>query len=183
MKTIPLSKSYVALVDDSDYEQVSQYKWYAIEDRRKDGSLWNVYAGRKVRKPDGAQTTQLLHRFIMNVSDPKIQVDHRDSDGLNNQRENLRLATHVQNQGNARKRANASSKFKGVHWRKRFKKWIAQIQIDGKRKHLGYFFSEIEAALAYDAAAREYFGEFCLCNFPPKMPPQSVEKQDLTTAA
>jgi len=100
-----------------------------------------------------------------------VKVDHEDHNGLNCQRYNLRVATNAQNNMNQKKRSDGlSSKFKGVCWHKRYVKFQADIRLNGKSKFLGMFVSELDAALAYDAAAREHFGEFALCNFPPKKP-------------
>ena len=164
MKEIRLTKGCIALVDDCDYERTSQFEWHATECFRSDRSLRNVYAARSIRKPDGSQTTQDLHRFIMGMTDKKIEVNH-DHNGLNCQRFNLRLATRTNSMQNRRKQFG-SSQFKGVTWRKRYKVWCAQIGIDGHRFHLGSFASEEQAALAYDAAARTHFGEFAVLNFP-----------------
>jgi len=164
MKEIPLTKGYVALVDDQDFERVNQYKWHASEDRRPDVSVRTVYAKRGVKRDDGTWTTLYLHSFIMDAPEG-LDVDHRDSNGLNNQRYNIRVATRSQNMGNRRKQAS-SSQFKGITWYKRDGKWQVQIRINGNQKHLGYFDSETDAALAYDAAARNHFGEFALTNFP-----------------
>ena len=100
---------------------------------------------------------------------PDQHVDHRDHNGLNNQRSNLRLASKGQNNRNARKRIDGlTSKYKGVHRKKKhkIKMWCARIQIDGVRKSLGYFTTEEEAAQDYDTAAVEFFGEFAFTNFP-----------------
>ena len=166
MKTIELTKGYVALVDDEDFDKVNEFKWQANEARRKDGSIGTVYVTRTVYGESGTKVTQRLHRFLTDVTDPKIEVDHRDGNGLNNQSENLRISSRTQNQGNSRKQTGTSSKFKGVTWNKRRCEWHAQIQISAKKRHLGDFDSEIEAALAYDTAACALFGDFAHCNFP-----------------
>jgi hypothetical protein len=167
MQTIQLTKGFVALVDDADYAAVSAHNWQA------DVKPKTVYAIRATRKEDGTKTTQYLHRFIMGVTDPKVQVDHEDHNGLNCQRWNLRPATNRQNVQNSRKPEGASSQFKGVTWDKVKGKWRSRFVIAGRRRSLGYFTAETDAALAYDAAARQHFGEFACCNFPPKMPCQN----------
>jgi hypothetical protein len=104
-----------------------------------------------------------MHRFILSA--PKgIQVDHRDNDGLHNTRGNIRLCTCQQNQGNSRPTTCHTSIFKGVHWDKRDRIWQAKIHINRRSIYLGNFIKEIDAALAYDDAAREYFGEFARLN-------------------
>jgi hypothetical protein len=166
MIEIPLTKGYVAYVSDEDCERVSQFRWCAYEQHRKDGSIRVVYAQRGVRKEDGSNTTQALHRFIMGVTDSKVQIDHHDHNGLNNQRDNLRVATRTQNQGNRRRKQSGTSQFKGVSWNKVSRKWLAQTRINGKKIYLGLFDSEFDAALEYDKTARQTFGEFAKTNFP-----------------
>jgi hypothetical protein len=163
MRTIPLSQGYVALVDDADYERVSQFKWSATKTKT------NVYGIRKVRLPNGRTTSQMLHRFIMGVTHPRVDVDHKDHNGLNNQRQNLRLCVRGENNGNSRK-TRGSSRYKGVSWDSGRKLWRADIRVHDKPIYLGRFSEECDAALAYDAAARANFGVMAHCNFPPKNP-------------
>jgi HNH endonuclease len=164
-KGVALTRSYVAIVDDEDYERViAAGPWFAYESSAKPRAL---YAHRSIRKPDGSRTTEKMHRFILGLTDPKIQPDHRDRDGLNNQRSNLRIATASQNMANRRKRRGpSSSQYMGVHKRSDSPtKWRASIRVNRKLITLGSFTSELTAALAYDKAAREHFGEFANTNF------------------
>ena len=92
------------------------------------------------------------------------QIDHIDNNPLNNNIENLRESTQLQNCMNRKSNKNSTSKFKGVCWHKVSNKWIANIRINGKLKHLGYFKSEIQAAKAYNKAAMKYFKEFAYLN-------------------
>ena len=163
MREIELTKGYVALVDDWDYARVSQYRWCASEKFDANGKLWNVYAIRGFRV-GGKHKSQLMHRFILGLEDPKVQVDHApDSHGLNNQRINLRT-TRTQNQSNAQLSKANSSGFKGVCWDKCKEKWWAQIRGDGKARFLGYHTNAEDAARAYDVAAVKFFGEFANTN-------------------
>jgi hypothetical protein len=153
VKEIPLTKGYVALVDDKDYERVTRFTWHAGIDHRA------VYGQRYV-----AGTTIQLHRFILGITDPKTQIDHEDHNGLNCQKHNLRVCSNGQNQANRRKQ-ESSSQFKGVCWETSKAKWRAQMQVNHKNHFLGYFSAEEAAAHAYDTAAREHFGEFAHTNF------------------
>jgi len=157
MKTIQLTQGLVALVDDADYDRVSTHRWYAL----KSGN--GVFYALRTTLLDDKKTPLLMHRFILGATDPSMKVDHKNHNGLDNQRENLRLCTQTQNHGNRRK-TQGSSKYKGVT--KRGSKWEAAIKHNGKSKYLGVFISEVDAARVYDAAARNHFGEFALCNFP-----------------
>jgi hypothetical protein len=95
-----------------------------------------------------------------------LLVDHRNCDSLDNRKANLRFASHTENGQNRRKRKNATSRFLGVWWDKSKGLWESRIVYNKKRIFLGYFDSEIEAAKAYDEAAKKYFGEFARLNFP-----------------
>lgn len=164
MITIPLTKGYVAVVDDED-AALSRFKWHAYEARFPDGSRRNVYASRGVRLPDGRWTQVQLHRVILGAP-AGIDVDHIDHDGLNCRRSNLRLASESQNGANQQRgRANRSG-FKGVH-RRSATRWRAVIRISGTLRHVGQFATAEEAARAYDAAASAAFGMFACLNFPP----------------
>lgn len=103
-----------------------------------------------------------MHRIIMGIPDSRI--DHRDNNGLNCQKYNLRLATSHENNWNAQKKLGTTSKYKGVAWYKQTKKWCSKIHINGENKHLGYFLDETEAAITYNNAAIKYFGEFAKLN-------------------
>jgi hypothetical protein len=150
MKEIKLTRGKVAIVDDDMFEILSKNKWCYRPGRH------TGYAQRR-----NGKTTLQMHRFIMGISDPRIWVDHKDGNGLNNQRSNLRIATASQNNSHlTKKRKDNSSGFVGVSWNNQKKKWVAQLQISGKGKHLGYFDDPIEAAKAYDKKAVELFGEF-----------------------
>lgn len=153
MKTIALSQGKVALVSDEDYETLSQFNWYAYKDLR------TYYAQRQVSAPDGQRTVIRMHHAICGKG-----ADHINGDGLDNRRENLRRCTHQQNTFNTRSRNDSTSHYKGVSWKMEASKWVAQIQVNGKKKHLGYFVNEDDAARAYDDAALRYFGEFAHLN-------------------
>jgi len=161
MREIPLTRAMVALVDDEDYEKVSQYKWQA----NWSGGHW--YAQRTVRygpRREGKKRTILMARVIMGAKQGEI-VDHRDNEAtLNNRRSNLRICTHTQNLVNSKKRAGCSSRYKGVSLDKRYNNWRAYIKVNRKYIHLGCFDDEDEAGRAYNIAALLHFGEFARVN-------------------
>lgn len=165
MKLIALTRGLHAKVDDEDYKFLNQWKWHARRSRRKQTTdTW--YAQRTSPRPNKKHIH--MHREVlrrMGFTDFP-QGDHRDSDGLNNQRYNLRPATVKQNGWNRRKRSGCSSRFKGVHWHKaNGPGWMAVIHLEGKLNYLGTFEKETDAAKAYDTAARSHFGEFANLNF------------------
>lgn len=158
----PKYGTHECLVDDSDYEYLSQISWHLSKGA-------NTFYARENKKKDKRKS---MHRLILQLSDPKIFVDHIDHNGLNNQRSNLREVTSSQNMMNKRKPSNKISKYKGVFGVKTNNKrkvskvyrWYAQITINNKRKHLGSFPSEAEAAKAYNQEAIILFGEFAYLN-------------------
>jgi hypothetical protein len=155
MKEIPLTRSKVARIDDEDFERVNRHKWYA-ESR---GESWYARASFKGK-------LVYMHRFLLGA-DPGQMVDHKDGDGLNNTRSNIRLCTSAQNNRHARKRRNSASPFKGVCWSKSHQRWVARIRAEGIFHHLGYFLDERDAAIAYNHAAVEHFREFARINVIP----------------
>lgn len=162
MREIPLTQGKVALVDDADYESVMRYSWTAYKDTANGlGDAW--YVRRATCNAEGKPVS--LHREIMGVTDPKVYVDHRDHNPLNNTRGNLRICTPRQNTANRRPYRNTLSRFKGVSTTPNRKKWRAYVGLT-PQVYLGIFEKEEDAARAYDAKAREVFGEFALLNFP-----------------
>lgn len=158
MKEIPLTRGKVALVDDEDYERVNVFKWQAAPSQ---SGIW--YAVRTVTV-DGRRAPCRMHRFIMGVP-VGVLVDHRNRDGLDCQRRNLRVATGSQNGINSPKRKCNSSGFKGVRFYPRSSRWDARIGYQGRKIHIGYFDTPEQAARAYDQKAAELFGEFAYLNF------------------
>lgn len=153
--SIPLSKGLVSKVDPDDYLVLSRCNWCA-----SDSGNGIHYAQRKDRKK-----TVLMHRFIMGVTDPNIFVDHINGDTLDNRRSNLRLCSRSQNNRNKTAHKNSTSKYLGVCWDKARSKWKSTIYVGNKVRHLGRFKNEVDAAHAYDKAARSEFGEFANLNF------------------
>lgn len=152
MREIPLTKGKFAIVDDADFAAVSQYKWHFSR-------------GYAVATPSRRGKHIFMHRLILN---PPLgfQTDHVDGNGLNNRRQNLRVATCRQNQQNGRKRIlmsgrPTSSRYKGVHWHKRDKRWHVRIRDNsGRRMWLGAFEFEDDARRAYQEAALRIHGKF-----------------------
>jgi len=159
---IPLTKGYEAIIDASDLELVSQYKWHAVVSKK----TGDVYAVTTSVGQRGSKRIK-MHRLLLGM--PRQHVDHHNGDTLDNRRENLRTATVSQNQMNRRPNRRSASGFKGVSLHKRSGRWQAEIQKDGKKMFLGSFGTPELAALAYDSAARELFGEFARPNFPPSI--------------
>ena len=153
MKEIQLTQGKVALVDDEDFESLNQFKWYAIRNGK------TFYATRK-DMDDYKQINILMHWEVMNGKG----IDHKDHNGMNNQKSNLRLCTQKENCMNRSKRENTSSIYKGVSFHSRDKKWQAHIGINGKYIHIGLFTSEVDAAKAYNEKAIELFCEFAHIN-------------------
>lgn len=157
MKEIKLTQGLSTLVDDEDYESVSQHKWFAVKDGR-------TYYACKNAGILPFRYRLWMHRVILSA--PKeLQVDHINGNGLDNRRCNLRLVTGAQNSTNSQKKSGStSSRFKGVDWYKPYDKWRARITNNRRVTHLGYFNTDIEAAQAYNEAAIELFGEFARLN-------------------
>lgn len=180
MKLIQLSKGKFAQVDDKDYDYLMQWKWRINRGKSGDYAARTAWAGYKIRKKI------TMHRLLMNVDNPKIQVDHKDRNTLNNQKSNLRICTNAQNTRNRKSAEGSTSKYLGVHKNIRKKsymtkrgyvtnikeKWVAKITISTtprKEKTLGAWDynddNEVLAAKAYDEAAKIYHGEFANLNF------------------
>jgi hypothetical protein len=142
MRQVLLTQGKVALVDDEDFETVSQYRWFAQFDR------YNWYAVRQAPRKNGKQKPIRMHNFLLQPKEG-FEVDHINHDGLDNRRENLLVCSHAENLRNWSK-ARGVSKYIGVSWCNTHKKWKARINVDGKRISLGYFSSEKEAISAIE---------------------------------
>ena len=165
-KLIPLTKGQFAIVDDEDHDELMKYRWTAW----KGGNTW--YARRSKYKIGGGYYTITMHRVIIGAKDNQI-VDHKDRNGLNNQKNNLRLCTRSENSKN--KKAVGISGFLGVSIRPRkillkngeyhiYDSWVARIKVKNKTITLGCFRNKIDAAKAYNKAAKKYHGEFVNLN-------------------
>jgi hypothetical protein len=163
MKEIHLTRGKVALVDDEDYERVVCHKWYARPSHDK--KTW--YAIHDVKIAKYRWVSMGMHRLILNAPNG-LDVDHRNHDGLDNQKNNLRLCSEAQNNYNTRRSIANRSGFKGVHWHSQCNKWRARIVVKHKGISLGCFFCIKKAVKAYDEAAKHYFGEFAYLNLQEK---------------
>jgi len=157
VRRIKLTKGQWAVVDDEDYKRVSQHKWCVNNDG---------YAVRGEYMGNHRTKAILMHRFLARTPDG-LETDHRNTDRLDNRKSNLRTATKQQNQMNSRKLTRASSQYKGVSYDKRSSRWDARIKVNYRSRLIGLFTSEIAAAMAYDIAARDLFGEYARLNFKP----------------
>ncbi len=155
LKKIKLTQGKFAKVDDDDFERVNQWKWSYHDGYADRNSQYDVFGKRKTIK---------MHRVIMNTPDG-METDHRDRDGLNNQKNNLRICTEIQNRRSRGRDIDNTSGYKGVTWRKSNRKWVARIAVNRVPIHLGSFSTSKDAALAYDRAAKKYYGEFAYPNF------------------
>lgn len=155
MKEIPLSQGKVALVDDEDYALVAPWKWsYFYHPRCHTGYAYRMGSGNK---------GVFMHRLILGAISGQ-DVDHRNHDGTDNRRDNLRLCTRSENNANARPRTGHTSVYKGVSLFRDHVRWRAQAQAYGVNYHLGLFGTEQEAARAYNAFATEHWGIFARLN-------------------
>jgi hypothetical protein len=158
MKEIQLSRGRVAVVDDEDFKDLSRWNWCWCPNRKG-------YAVRRLHLREGrGRGTVAMAREIMKA--PKgMMVDHKNGNTLDNRRDNLRLATHHQNQMNTGLRITNTSGFKGVAWDKRGQAWRVMMNVKKKMTYLGRYRSKRTAAMIYDLWADDIFGEFANTNF------------------
>lgn len=157
-RLIPLTQGQFAIVDEEDFERLSKFKWYAMKRPN------TFYARRVVGYNAKWQSKyELMHHTVLRS---RSMHDHKDRNGLNNCKHNLRPCTTVQNAGNSGKRPNNSSGFKGIYRLRN--RWVTSLRGAGKTPvgYIGSFKDPVEAAKAYDAAARIKYGEFAVLNFP-----------------
>lgn len=160
MQKINLTRGGFALVDDEDYEALNKHKWRMV-------TYFGIDYALRTETVDGEHRTILRHRHIMEAGNGK-NVDHKNKNGLDNRRENLRFGTVAQSQYNRRINKNNTTGYKGVCWSPAKGKYFAQIYKNQERKWLGVFDSPIDAAKAYNTAALKYFEEFARLNEIPK---------------
>jgi hypothetical protein len=161
--TIELSKGYSTKIDLVDFPLISQRSWLAVYQKHSGYVYAQASTSTKINRKKVSINFR-MSRYILNVTDPKIEVDHIDGDSLNNTRNNLRLCTKGQNMSNLRKIRKSSSRFKGVTFSKSKNKWKSQMSHNDKNRHIGYFDSEIEAAIAFNWEALKWRGSFAKLN-------------------
>lgn len=158
MKFIPLGRGFFAKVDDADFERVNQFKWHSRGYKNKGTKI--RYAVRSVW--NGKTFDKIyLHHFIFG---DKLKRDHRNGDGLDNQRENLRLCNNSDNSRNRSMARNNTSGLKGVSWHNHTGKWRASLSINDRHVSLGVYDDKIHAAKVYDGISVLIFGEFAKTN-------------------
>lgn len=160
MREIPLTRGYVAIVDDEDYATLARHKWYAHPD-----NFGNVYAKRMTPRNGGSRQQIRMHRAVAGAGVGQ-RVDHINGNTLDNRRANLRPATNAENCRNRKMNRNNTSGYKGVSWDNSSNKWRAQIRYEYRIVLIGFYADPIEAARAYDRKAVELFGDFARLNFP-----------------
>lgn len=148
VKQIELTQGKVAIVDDDDFEYLSQWKWHYTA---------QGYAARR-----SSDRIILMHRQLISTADG-MDTDHANGNKLDNRRSNLRPATRSQNLAN-RPSLRGRSEYKGVSWHEARKKWAAHYYLGGESHYIGLFVSEQEAAAAYDEAAKRVYGEYAYLN-------------------
>lgn len=156
-RQIPLTQGKFAVVDASDYEWLSQWKWL-LKDKR--------YAarGRRNSDPPGGQFVYMRREVLGLGCGGDLRPDHINGDALDNRRCNLRACTQAENVRNRRPHRSGSLGFKGI--RRQRSGFCAQIMVDGRRHYSGQFKTAEAAARAYDGMARKFHGEFACLNFP-----------------
>jgi|HubBroStandDraft_5_1064220.scaffolds.fasta_scaffold173800_1 hypothetical protein len=156
-RLIPLTQGQNTIVDVEDFEFLSQWNWLA----RKKKSTGRFHVGRYEITKEGKRVVA-MHVVIMGGP-----ADHKNRNGLDNRRENLRPCTAAQNSKNRSLHRNNKSGFKGVCWNKRRRKWTAMIGFNWDQKEIGCFKTKEAAALAYNEAAKRFHGEFASLNILP----------------
>lgn len=155
MKEIPLTQGCVALVDDEDYQLLNSFTWFTHRTRSSNYARNNAYN-------DGTRIHQYMHRIVLGIKDAAIHVDHVNGNGLDNRRQNLRMASQFENARNRQLNRNNTSGFKGVFRGSRG--WRVQLRHNGTRIWGGCYGTAIEAAEAYNKLALQYHGEFACLN-------------------
>lgn len=167
-----IKENYYTYIDDEDYDLIKEL----LSEDRASPDKWQLtyntkdakrvyYASKTIGGRNGKKWR--LHRLVMHLRGIDIEgkeIDHKDGDGLNNRFSNLRIATSSQNKTSRPVRSDSKSGFKGVEFQKKNNNWCAYIVYDGKKRHLGVYKTPEDAALAYNRAAIEQWGEYAWTN-------------------
>ncbi|MHC4258834.1 MAG: HNH endonuclease [Planctomycetota bacterium] len=164
IRLIPVGHGKYAIVDADDYERLAKYKWRVCTN----GHTFYAYRYSSTRGGKKRQRV-LMHHQIIDIPEGMV-CDHINHNGLNNRKPNLRQATSSQNSCNTRNSGQTTSRYRGVSQDSRPNLWRARIRVNGRELHLGVFDNKVDAAKAYDTAAKEYHGEFAVLNFPERTP-------------
>jgi hypothetical protein len=162
MAILKLKNGIEVLLDDEDLPRVSMQGWVAHYNPLNK-RYYIVRAPKKNDKNRTKSTLQYLSRELMNVTDPKFLVDYINHNPLDNRKANLRVCSRRQVTQNLEKKEHTTSKYSGVRWDNQKKRWRAEIRICGKKRHLGRFLNEKDAAISYEKAVRELTGEELFC--------------------
>lgn len=147
---VTLTKGDYAIIDSEDAPLIARHSWHSFDHR---------YAARK-----GVGKQVFMHREIANTPEG-CETDHKNRNGFDNRRCNLRTASRSQNECNSARYLKKTSRYRGVCKPVAITKWKAAIKLNGKSYGLGHFSSEEAAARAYDCAAKRLHGEFAQLNF------------------
>ncbi len=154
LKTLELTQGQVAVIDDTDFDNLKAFNWFAVKDRDR----W--YAATSIVRDDGKRQLLRMHRFVADAP-AEMQVDHINGNGLDNRRSNLRVCTHQENQWNRQAAPrNSTTGLQGVNYNKANKNFRAAIKHNKKSIHLGVFSTKEAAFEAYKAASIKFKGEF-----------------------
>ena len=155
MTRVPLSKGLVALVDDADAERVTRFKWHAVRRGR-------VVHAMRTAKRDGGRATVYLHRWLLDAP-AGLEVDHRNGNGLDNRRENLRLCTHAQNAVNHRRdSARKISQFHGVCWNERRNRWRVVICAGARVNGVARQIEDTRSKSKHSSSSNISFSSWCV---------------------
>lgn len=155
----PKYGDFEIMIDTEDYDRIKNYRWHIQYVKHTN----NFYVSSLIKKNNKWKNYQ-LHRLLLNLTDPELQIDHKFGKTLDNRKSELRICNHSENVRNQKIHKNNKSGFKGVSLYKLNNKWKAQINYNGKKIALGYYKTTNEAALAYNEAAKKYHGEFAMLN-------------------
>lgn len=163
MRIIKLTRGMITKVDNSDFDTLSQWSWFAHNRRGLFYAARSEHYIDKKTKRRRCKTIS-MHRQILGLIDPKILTDHANGDTLDNRKKNIRACDYVQNNSNASIRSDNTSKYKGISFDQSTGKWRAIMQHKNKNVHIGRFTSLNDAITAYNKKARELNGEFAKLN-------------------